>query len=71
MGQGGTQRDGGGCVYVMSRMCVPVYLELDTDILRHELDRGFFEDPVVPATEDLQGQDALRFVNSEASIKRL
>lgn len=52
-------------------VCVSMYLELDADILRHELDRGFFEDLEVPVAEHLHGQDAVRFVDAETLTKRL
>lgn len=52
-------------------VCVCIYLELYTDILRHELDRGLLNDLEVPRAEDLHGQDAMRLVDSEALAKRL
>lgn len=52
-------------------MYVSVYLELSADILRQELDRRFPGDLEVPGAEDLHGQDAMRFVDSEALTKRL
>lgn len=55
------------CVFVY----VYTYLKLDADILRHESDRCFLNDLKVPGAEDLNCQDTVRLVNSEALTKRL
>lgn len=63
----------GGAFFKKSSVFVYVYkyLKLDVDILRHESDRGFLNDLKVPGAEDLNCQDTVRLVDSEALTKRL
>lgn len=55
-------------LYIFVFLC-SIYLDLCADVIRHEFDRGFPDDPEIPGAEDLHGQDTLRLVNSEALTK--